>query len=219
MQNLLERDSTDKHLKAAYRNMRKCTQIEGASTYGSSLKPFYNKLVAAAAQTKTAIQNSENAYDDIMLANQQLNNTVKIVFNRVSEYEQSDSGSAMVRNLFSDGKFSSLTRLHYEKKPDEAVALVKKIQSLGETHPLYPLAALVQERIDTLKTAIDDYGIAQNAEAGIKAEEKMVKAALRKQYLNNYLDAIKELGKEKAEMLYPALYIRPDKEKAAEKAA
>jgi hypothetical protein len=95
--------------------------------------------------------------------------------------------------------------MSYAKEPGEAERIVATIDTLGNSHPLYPLAAQLRTDIAGVNTAIEAYKKAVSELTVAEAGEEAAKAELRQQYEFNYLDARKELGAIIAERIFPIL--------------
>jgi hypothetical protein len=93
----------------------------------------------------------------------------------------------------------------YAEEPDEADKIIVKIQSLGQSHAVYPYAVEIKQKADAVRNAINLYKEAIRSEKAAEAELEIAKTDLACQYEHNYLDARKKLGDVEAERLFPSL--------------
>ncbi len=83
-----------------------------------------------------------------------------------------------------------------------------RLESLGEGHPLFGLAADLKGKIAASRQAIDALYLAVTEQKKAEAEEEIAQLKLRRQYELNYLDARRTLGKDAAERLFPRVSSR-----------
>ena len=107
--------------------------------------------------------------------------------------------------VFPDGKFGHIVNMNLQDEPDTVERLALRIENLGKEHPLYPLAAELRNQVAASRKAIKAYEDVIKQLKNCEADEEIAQATLRRQYENNYLDARKQLGKIRAERLFPKL--------------
>lgn len=202
---LFDRDSTDKHLNATRRHLRSTRKIKGGDKLAGNIQPLYDQLIQKQADRLDKETARQDANDDLLLADTNLDNAVRNTFEGCNQHDRANPTDQVLKKVFPDGTFGDIVRLPIKDEPDEVEAIARRLESLGESHPLYAQAAVLRQRvtashaaIDTLKTAIKD-------EKKAEADEEIAQAELRRQYENNYLDARKEFGRSVAEQLFPKL--------------
>ena len=200
---LRDNDSTEKHLNTVRRHTRLSKHISGTEEFVTNIQAPYDELKAKQAATKTRIEAREDAYDDLIFQDGLLDNAVRSSFEKCKQYDRDNVGQSVLKQIFPDEKYGDIVRAPIASEPDEVEKIKIRIEELGESHTLYPLAATLQKRIDTSRQAISMLNDAIRAQKMAEADEEIVQMKLRQQYENNYLDLRKKLGRDTAEMLFP----------------
>jgi hypothetical protein len=107
-QMLSRRDSTAKHLNAAWRYMRLCNRDLGTEKYAVAIQPQYEALLKANALVKEKELAREVAYDYVTLADHRVDKKVKVVFGRCEVYDGENPGSAILPQIFPDKRFGDI---------------------------------------------------------------------------------------------------------------
>ena len=202
---LYERDATRKHLSATRRHMRLCRQFPGTQFLMDSIQLPYSVLRDKQTATQRKEELREDRYDDLLIADTQLDDQVRLVFRRCEEHDRALPTEAVMPRIFSEGKFGHIVNMNLREEPDTVMSIVLRLENLGKEHPLYPLAKNLRTQIATSRKAIKAYEEMVSQVKTCQAEEQIARATLRRQYENNYLDARKQLGKIRAERLFPKL--------------
>ena len=200
---LRNNDSTEKHLDTVRRHTRLCKQIGGTEEFVTNIQAPYDALKEKQAVTKAREEEREDAYDDLILQDSMLDNTVRTTFKGCKQFDRDNTGQPVLKQIFPEEKFGDIVKAPIISEPDEVEKIKIRIEELGETHPLYALAAPLQERIEASRLAITTLNSAIRAKKMAEAEEEIDQGKLRQQYENNYLDSRKKLGRATAEMLFP----------------
>ena len=205
---LYPRDSTQKHLSATRRHLRLCKQVKNTQGLVKQITPAY-ELVREKDQVlqETKILR-EDRYDDMLMADNQLDDSVRNLFRRCEEYDRTHPGELVLLQIFPDGKFSHIVNMNREEEPAAVEKLAMRLENLGEKHPLYALAQELRTFINASLKAIRAYQESVQVLKVCETECEMARTALRRQYEVNYLDARKQLGKKLAERLFPSLNAR-----------
>ena len=85
---LYERVSTRKHLSATRRHMRLCRQFNGTQFLVDQMQLPYNSLKDKHAATRQKQEQREDRYDDLLIADNQLDDQVRLVFRRCEEHDR-----------------------------------------------------------------------------------------------------------------------------------
>lgn len=201
---MYERDSSLKNLNIARRHARLCKQTPGGEKYAAAIRPYREALEEKARLVRLAAEAREDAYDDIMVADVNLDNGIRTLFEQCKQHDRQASGNVLA-TIFPNQRFTDITSLHFTREPDVADQLAARLESLpadialrGEASKVRELTTLVRQTIERYNTTIR---LLKEAEAG----EDIAKAQLCRQYEYNYLDARRELGQGNAEKLFPVL--------------
>ena len=205
------RDSARFVLNVTRLHIRRCQQNPNGAAFILPIQTPVNVLKSKVALEDTAITNRQDAYDDVMLADFDLDNTVKNTSDLSSAYMRKHSTDLKVQQLFPSGGYSEITRAPYVLEPDKADALAAKIESFGNTHELYPLAAEIRTGTANVRTKIEDHKDAIRLQKAAEAEVEIAKLDVNHAYEVNYLNARIQLGSVAAERLFPNLS-SPEKE-------
>lgn len=202
---LYQRDSAAFMLNAIRRHQRLCRTHPSGNVFITSIQPFADTLKSKADLYEVAVNGAQNAGDDVLLADNDLDNTVRNVFDDCRKYDRSHSEGQVLGKIFKDGTFSEIVRMPYKDEPNEVEKIAVKIESLGNAHQLYPLAALLRASVAKVRTAIEAHKTAIRESGATAAELEISKADAVRAYEANYLDARKTLGRANAERLFPSL--------------
>lgn len=216
---LYPRDSVSFVQNAIRRHTRLCRQTSGAEVLINAISPIGQQLDEKKKLCDLAAEARENVYDDILLADRDLDNAVRNAFDASKQYERSNPGSPVLSKLFPNGTFSDIVRMPYADEPDETEKLAVRIASLGNQHPLFVHADTLRARAEAVRKAIQSFKDALKAEKAAEAEVEIAKLAAIRQYEHNYLEARKTLGVMLAERLFPALHARSNGNNEEEKPA
>ena len=211
--------STDSHLNSARRHQRMCQQFNGAGKFAEAIQPQVDELKVKQEETGLKVNLKEDAYDDMLSADADLDNQVRTVYENCKQFDRENPSANVLGKIFPDGKFSHIINVSLTKEPDLVQQIVVRLQNLGESHALFPLAEQLGKAIEASRKAIDSFNDAIRAQKVAEAEEEIAQAALRRQYEGNYLDARKEFGRTSADRLFPKAYRGPAVEEIEEEIA
>ncbi len=200
---LHDHDSVDFHINTARRHVRFCRQIKGGDKYATNIDPAYQELIHKKAVTVSEREKRQDTYDDLQRFDTALDNMVRTVFEKCVQFDREHITEIVLKKIFPDEKYSHIIRLPYRDEPTEVEKIAIRIESLGASHALYPLAAELREKVNQSRNAIDMYYEAIRQQKRAEAEQEIAAAQLRRIYEINYLEARKDLGKENAEQLFP----------------
>ncbi|MBI2566786.1 MAG: hypothetical protein HYV63_07135 [Candidatus Schekmanbacteria bacterium] len=135
-------ESSEKHLAAARRHGRLVHRIRDGAAYAARLDEPRQRLEARLGARQTAEAALEDARDDLYLADFELDNSVRTVFERASQADRDAMAERLRARLFPHGKFTAITLASAgTAEPDLVEQLAARVESLPEAHPLRPLAA------------------------------------------------------------------------------
>lgn len=216
---LYQRDSALFMLNAVRRHQRLCRKNPGGESFIQAIVPAFSALEDRCKLLEEASHRREDAYDDILLADLDLDNTIRNVFDACKTFDRTHSEGSLVNLVFSNGTFSEIVRLPYQDEPNVADTLAVKIEKLGNTHELYPMADAIRKATANVRKAIEVHKEAIRNEKSAEAEVEIAKAGLIRAYEVNYLEARKKSGSAKADRLFPALSSRVKEEDTGESPA
>jgi hypothetical protein len=202
---LYETDSTDRHVNMTRRHIRLCKKTKGAEKYATTIQPTMQELLAKQTVTAQKTELRQDAYDDMVLSDTDLDNCVKTAFERCKQYDRDIPGERVLARMFPEEKFSHITTAAYTLEPDMVDELIIRFGTLTVDHPLAGVAADLQTKVDSFRTKFTHVETTIRAQKQAEAEEEIAKMNLRRKYEDNYLAARKELGKVVAERLYPQI--------------
>ncbi len=200
---LSDRESTDRHLDSTRRHIRLCKQVKGAEQLAANIEPAYRDLLQKQAATRAKLEAREDAHDDAILRDADLDDAVRTTFERVKQFDRENPGAQVLLKIFPQGRFSDITRAERAKEPDVVEEVATRLASLGEKHPLNAIAVDLRAKVETARASNAAFLEAIRNQKLAEAEEEIAQANLRRQYEFNYLDARKTLGRAMAERLFP----------------
>jgi hypothetical protein len=198
-----EQRSTTTHVNMANRHCRLCKQNKGADEWIVRITPFIDSLKQREAQTMAAREEKDAAYDNVILKDSLLDDMVRTLFERCNQHKRQNPGDNIVQLLFPNGTFGDVVSVPLYSEADVVEKIVSRLEDLGSDHPLADLVAPLRTAIQSDRDALGVHKTAITEWKSTEAEEEMAKAALRRQYEHNYLDAVKQFGKRYAERLFP----------------
>jgi hypothetical protein len=197
----------------ARRHIRLCGQFKDTAKYGQAMQSKLTALDEKEQERKAAEDLCEDALDDLTLKDATLDNAVHNLYDYVNIYDR-ENLMQYVTVLFPTHRFTDITNLSAAKEPLEVARLIEKLQNFGETE-------LVTSYVYTLTTAMNDVNAALEARRVATENlrrkqglEELARNDVRMQYELNYLEARKDLGKQKAELLFPKVNRRALKPKS-----
>ncbi|MDP4209980.1 MAG: hypothetical protein Q8928_14295 [Bacteroidota bacterium] len=205
---LYQRDSAAFHLNATRRHIRLARQQKGAEGFADAIQPFFLDLQEKQKLTVQANQQREDTYDDIMYADQALDDAIRTTYETCKQYDRNHPGEALVLKIFPNGTFSEIVNMPYAEEPLAADRIAVSIENLGEKHPVYSLVADLRAKIAGVNATLEAYKQNLTHLTHAQVAEEASKASLRQQYEFNYLDARKQLGTTYAERIFPQLSVR-----------
>lgn len=194
--------STDRHL-------RLCRQVPGAEKYLTNILPSYNQLDSKYKLADDALKNRYAAHDSVTLCDYRLDSVMIELHHDSSDYDRAHVGSFTLNTLFPDGNYSPITNMNMYHEVSKATEIAHKVESLGETHALFPFAAKIKAAVTASNTAITAEEDAVKAEGLAKADADIAKLQLIRKYNSNYYQAADDGGKKFAEQLFPVLSSGP----------
>lgn len=201
--------SSEAHLNAVRRHMRLCGVGKGADVYAAAIKPAFDELVAKSRAATLKREDRQNALDVVILLDGDLDDCVRTAFEKFNQLDRASKKKPILKTIFPDGKFSSITSVNRLKEPDVVEQLAMRIESLGSQHPLFSIAAELREKVEASRKAIAELFAAITRQKKAEAEEEIAQIALRRRYEINYLEARRELGRYAAERLFPTYTNHP----------
>lgn len=199
-------DSASRCLSWIRRHQRLTKQVVNDTELIQQIQESYDTLKEKVQIHEGKELIREDAYDDLLLSDRNLDDTIRTAFEKCKQYDRDNIGERVLIKIFPDEKFGDIVRLPFAKEVNEVDQIVVRIENLGEEHELYPLAAGIKEKAVTCTNAIQ---AVENAIREIKiaeAEVDIAKEALIRKYESNYLDARKKYGRRTADKLFPSIY-------------
>ncbi len=208
MQTLYEDDSVARHVDAALKHEQLCRQNGKSENYISLMVPVREALEKAYADLKAAIQERTTANDMVWQCDTKLDNVLRKLHNRASEYDRSNPGKNVRELFFPDGKLYPVISMPFREEPDTAGQIANMLEKLGTDHPLHFLVEEIRGAIAKSKAAISDYEKTLNKVAYAQTAVYVAKGNLRRRFEANYYIAALEFGKDFAEKLFPKIHKR-----------
>jgi len=192
-------------LRAALRHIRLCNRIYGDNKFSQDITPLYDALKQKHEQYEQAKLDRYFASDTLFMCDTMLDNDIRTAYERCNQYERENKDAFLRDAFFPDGRFGDIIRKTHAKELNLVEQLALKFENLGDTHPLFKLAAELREGINRVNKTTQEYNEAVRKEQRALAEVDIAKEALRKQYAKNYFDAKQEKGRLKADYMFPSL--------------
>lgn len=202
---LYPRDSAGFMLSAIRRHLRLCRKSPAGGGLIQAIKPVGTNLEQKAQLLEQSQQIRQDAYDDVLLADTDLDNSIRNAFDACKTYERQHPGELLVNKIFSNGGYSDIVRMSYADEPNAADSIAMKIEKLVNNHPVYAMAATIRQAAEAVRQAITLHKDAIRKEKLAEAELEIAKADTIRAYEVNYLDARRKLGAASANRLFPAL--------------
>jgi exonuclease VII small subunit len=208
---LYKQDSTALHKRMARRHIRLCGQVKGGASYSQVMQVKLDNIIQKEQALYAAEELRENTYDDLVLKDSSLDDTVRTVFERTRQYDRENREGVSVL-LFPDLTFSNIVNISFSEESKKINSLIQKLETLDATHELRPLADLLQQKVDEVNTAIAARQQAADTVRKCQVDLELARNEVRVQYEMNYLDVRKSYGKQIAESLFPKVVHRKIKD-------
>jgi hypothetical protein len=201
-QMLHQKDSSAKHLRFGRRHIRLCGQISGAGQFAAAIQPKLDSLAAKVRERTAATEQRENAYDEVVFQDTQLDNAVRTVFERVKQYDREHT-TRTLDLLFPGRVYSDLVRMPLSEEPHAVNKIIVKIEGMNAGAEFQELADLLKQKTEVSIAAWNAYQQTVVDYNAIAAAEEVVKLEVRQQYEYNWLDARRAYGANVANSLFP----------------
>jgi hypothetical protein len=205
MRNISTRFSVVRLLGIVRRHIRLLKQVFNAENLIDQIKPDFDSLEAKQAETESKNTARENAYDDMVLADNLADDAVRNLFDACQQFDRNNPGSNVTLRIFPDEKFGEIIRLPLASELLQIEKLVIRLKELGEGHSLSSYVTELQTKGEVVKSAIGVFEDSLHSVKTSEAEAEILKEALIRKYELNYLEARKTYGKKDAEKLFPKL--------------
>lgn len=201
---LYERDSTARHLTACRRHMRLCRR-HNQNALADTIKPMYDNLIRYRDDRKELVIAKEDANDDMLMADDDLDNGVRNLFEALKTFDRNNPTAPVLHRVFTTQTVGEIVRLPYHLEPDVVQQLCLRLEALGEDHPMYAHSAPLKALVTASHASINTYQETVRQVKMAEAEEQIAQMNLRKQYELNYLKARADTSKTFAERLFPVI--------------
>jgi hypothetical protein len=202
---LHDNQSIKAHLSAAQRHIRLCRQVPGTESLVTAIIPFESDLQNKHNLKTQAIRNREAANDTLILKDALLDNQVRTLFDKAKEFDRDNPGQMVLKALFPDEKFTTITNAPLQDEPTLARQLLVRLDSLGGRHQLAAMKPQITAAIEASETAQTNFVNSIKEQKNQEALEEIAKASLRKQYEVNFYIAGIQFGKAYANLLFPVM--------------
>ncbi|MBN1185264.1 MAG: hypothetical protein JXB49_23465 [Bacteroidales bacterium] len=201
-------DSASRCLNSVRRHQRLAKKIVNDEELIKQVQPEYDTLQEKVKISDEKETGRENAYDDLLLADRNLDDTLRTVFEKCKQYDRDHMSEKVLISVFPDETFGDIVRLPFAKEILEVEKIAVRIESLGNSHTLSGLAEEIRTKAKLCKEAIKGVDEAIRDKKMAEADVDITKEALIRKYEGNYLDARKKYGRNTADKLFPSIYSR-----------
>jgi hypothetical protein len=195
-------DSTAMHLRLGRRHVRLCGRIPGAEQFASAIQPKLDSLFAKEQERKAETEKRENAYDDVVLHDTQLDDAVRTVFERVRQYDR-EHKTQTLELLFPGKVYSDIINKPLSEEPHAVNKIVVKLEGMDAGPEFREFADMLKQKTEI---SIDSWNRYQQTVIRcneLTAAEELLKLEVRQQYEYNWLDARKAFGVRVANSIFP----------------
>jgi hypothetical protein len=199
---IYQQDSTPQHRRMARRHIRLCGQINGAAAYGIAMQHPLDVLIAAENARHKAEEMCEDALDDFAMKDVLLDNQIRNLFEYAIRYDR-DYLTQYATMLFPNQVFSEIINLPASEKLLKTAQLIEKLSTIDAANRLFPYIEALKKASESVHDAIEARRTANENLSRYHAEEEVARNYVRTSYEHNYLDARKQFGKLKSELLFP----------------
>ncbi|MBN1184937.1 MAG: hypothetical protein JXB49_21810 [Bacteroidales bacterium] len=199
-------DSASRCLNSVRRHQRLTRQVVNDDGLINQVQTEYNTLIEKVQLADEMEIVRENAYDDLLLSDRNLDDTLRTVFEKCKQYDRYHVSERVLISIFPEETFGDIIRLPYAKEVLEVEKTAVRIESLGANHALAGLAKEIRSKAKICKSAIMAVDNAIREKKMAEADVEIAKEALIRKYEGNYLDARKKYGRTTADKLFPRYY-------------
>lgn len=203
---LYERHSSKVVLNTVKRHRRLSRQTKGAEEYSTVIEPVFTALTEKQKATEQAIENYETMYDQMVLADAQLDDKVRDLAEASKKYDRDHPGELTGKLLFPNGT-TPIMYVSYKDEPALVDKLILRVNELGAEHALATLKEPLQTTVEASKLAINALNASDEAKNTAEALEHIAKLNVIKQYEQNIYTAYGKFGKSFCKRLFPKITI------------
>lgn len=200
---LLQGDSLPQHLEMTRRHIRKCSKTPGASPYAERIRSAFDKLKVIQGKLQLAQADLQDGYDDIEMADTLLDDTVRDLFDQITIADRRATGVPFLPKVFPGGKFGYIVDSPVLAEIDEAKKIIDRLNEADTEKTYTSFVKRLTTNIAGVEQALDAQKAKMESYKSLKSEAEIIKSDLRWQYEVNYLDARKQMGRKRAELLFP----------------
>lgn len=216
MSRLPQSTSSVKTLIATGRRVcRLCDREDSAAKeYATEIVAMGNELLAIREDVETKIMERFTGYDGMKFTEAQLDDQIRITGYSIRMFD-GENDCAPFDKVFPDGGYSRIIKAPRDRKRELVSRLITRIASLApESSSLGAMNAALAAALQKHTEAVQAYGSSLLEEACGKACERLGKKKWVQRYNAVYFRACSDLGRRKANRLFPV--IRSSKRKAVE---
>ncbi|MBN1182044.1 MAG: hypothetical protein JXB49_07135 [Bacteroidales bacterium] len=199
-------DSPGRCLNNVRRHQRLIKRVVNDEELIKNIQTEYNTLEQKMNVAEEKEMLRENADDDLLLADRNLDDTLRTVFEKCKQYDRDHIGERVLISVFPDETFGDIVRLPFVKEVLEVESIITRIEGLGTGHALVSLGQDIRTKANACNEAIKAVDSAIRDTKMAEAEVDIAKEALIRKYESNYLDARKKYGRITADKLFPRMY-------------
>jgi len=201
-------DAAIRCINTIRRHQRLCKQVVNDEELILQIQTTADVLISKDQVLQVKQVERENAYDDVILYDRYLDDTVRSVFEDCKQFDRKNRSETVLSKIFPDEKFGEIVRLPFAKEISDVQQISVRLKSLGEDHELFALAEQLDTSIANSKSALKTVDESITSIKMAEAEVEIAKEALIRRYEINYLEARKKYGRNTAEKLFPKIYSR-----------
>lgn len=205
---LSSRYSAERCMNFSRRHQRLVKQVVNDSELAGGIQKPIDKVSAKQADYEQKVEEHENAYDDMVLADRYIDDNIRSLYADCKKYDRDNPVDRILIKVFPDETYGDIIRLPFMKEINEVSNIQLRVESLGKGHAIYSYVEKIQEVISNAKKAIEENANAIRQEKLAEAEIDIAKEELIRQYEINYLDARRKYGRNLAENLFPKVRSR-----------
>ncbi len=200
--------SVNRCMNMTKRHQRLCKQAVNDETLSGQIEPHKDECRSKLELLSTATEARENAYDDLILGDKNLDDEVRSIYEECKKYDRDNPAERALIKVFPDETFGEIIRLPFAVEVTEVDKIILRLESLGGEHHMNAFVSKLRTKKDVVKSALTTLSTAIREEKMAEAEVEIAKTALVRQYEYNYLDARHKYGRYNADKLFPKIYSR-----------
>ncbi len=205
-------DSVQKHVDVVVRHLHLCAQVDGTDFLRQAIMPALDEVREKKSRADAEGMNLKYRYDGILLYDRFGDNGIRELFEQCRQIDRKYPGSHVFNQVFPQGKITHLIRCSITAQLSVLSDIIMRAENLGSGHAVAGVTAGLREKAVQLKAAIMERERQKEVCDQAQTALDLALEKLRRQYAENYHNAMIRFGASFADGLFPRQHVRRERD-------